>query len=66
MTLLARPNLSAQSCAEIRLAPGGCAEGRILALQTAIAEGRYRIDPQAIAARLIAAIDPHFQPIGKH
>jgi anti-sigma28 factor (negative regulator of flagellin synthesis) len=38
----------------------------MLALRATIAEGRYRIDSQAIAARLIAAIDPHFPSIGKH
>jgi hypothetical protein len=66
VTLLARSNLPALLCAEIRLARKSCPESRIFALRAAIAEGRYRIDSQAIAARLIAAIDPHFQPIGKH
>jgi anti-sigma28 factor (negative regulator of flagellin synthesis) len=66
VTLLARSNLSAQPCAEIRLARETCRESRILALRTAIAVGRYRIDSQAIAAKLIAAIDPHFQSIDRH
>jgi len=66
VTRLARSHLPAPLCAQIQLARGTCPESRILALRAAIAEGRYRIDPQAIAARLIAAIDPHFQPIGKH
>jgi hypothetical protein len=66
VTLLARPTLPASPCAEIRLARETCPESRIFALRAAIAEGRYRIDSQTIAARLIAAIGPHFQSIGKH
>ena len=66
VTLLARSNLPAPPCAQTQLARGNGPESRILALRAAIAEGRYRIDPQAIADRLIAAIDPHLQPIGKH
>ena len=66
VTLLARSNLSAPPCAQTRLARGTGPESRILALRAAIAEGRYRIDPQAIAARLIVTIDPHVQPTGKH
>jgi hypothetical protein len=66
VTLLARSNLPAPLCAQTQLARGTSPESRILALRAAIAEGRYRIDPPAIAAKLIAAIDPHFQPIGKH
>jgi len=63
VTLLARSNLPAPPCAEIRLARETCPESRIFA---AIAEGRYRIDSQAIAAKLIATIDPHSQSVGKH
>ncbi|MEO8186537.1 MAG: flagellar biosynthesis anti-sigma factor FlgM [Burkholderiaceae bacterium] len=66
MTFLARFNPLAPPCAEIRLGRELCPESRIVALRTAIAEGRYRIDSQAIAAKLIAAIDPHFQPVGQH
>ena len=66
VTLLARSNLPAPPGAQTRLARGTGPESRILALRAAIAEGRYRIDPQAIADRLIAAIDPNLQPIGKN
>jgi anti-sigma28 factor (negative regulator of flagellin synthesis) len=66
VTLLARSNPLAPPCAEIRLARELCPESRILALRAAIAEGHYRIDSQAIALKLIAAIDPHFQPVGQH
>jgi hypothetical protein len=66
VTLLARSNLPAPPCAEIRLARETCSESRIFALRAAIAEGRYRIDSQAIAAKLIATIDPHSQSVGKH
>jgi anti-sigma28 factor (negative regulator of flagellin synthesis) len=52
--------------AEIRLARELCPESRILALRKAIAEGCYRIDSQVIAAKLIAALDPHFQPVATH
>jgi len=60
-----RSNLSAQACGDPRLAPGSCTE-RLLCLRAAVAEGRYRVDPQAIAAKLIAALDPQLQPIGTH
>ena len=66
VTFLARSNRPAPPCAEIRLAREICPESRLLALRAAIAEGRYRIDSQVIAARLIAAIDPHSQSIGQH
>jgi anti-sigma28 factor (negative regulator of flagellin synthesis) len=58
--------LSAPPCGDIRLAPGTCTETRLLDLRTAVAEGRYRIDSQAIAARLIAAIDPQLPSTGTH
>lgn len=66
VTHLARSVPLAPPCAEIRLARELCPESRILALRAAIAEGRYRIDSQAIALKLIAAIDPHFQPVSQH
>jgi hypothetical protein len=66
VTSLARSNFFAPLCGDIRLAPGTCTESRLFALRTAIAEGRYRVDSQAVAARLIAAIDPQLHFIGKH
>ena len=66
MTHLARSNRPASRCAKLRLARDVHREGRVLALRLALADGRYHIDSQAIAAKLIAAIDPHFQLIGKH
>jgi len=66
VTSLARSNFFAPPCGDIRLAPGTCTESRLLALRAAVAQGRYRIDSQAIAARLIAALSPQLQSIGKH
>lgn len=57
VTTLARTHLPPSSCAEIRLARKACPESRIVALRTAIADGSYRIDPEAIATGLIAALD---------
>ncbi len=56
VTTLARPQLPPSSCAEIRLARKACPESRLIALRTAIADGNYRIDPEAIATGLIAAL----------
>ena len=66
MTHLARSRPLAPPGAEIRLARELCPESRILALRKAIAEGGYRIESQVIAAKLIAALDPDFQPVGQH
>ena len=66
MTFLVRSNPSVQAGAEIRLGRKACPESRLLALRTAIAEGRYRIDPTAIAARMIASAASHFQSTHNH
>ena len=56
MTLLALSYPLALPRADIRPARDGCPESRIRALRTAIASGEYRIDSNAIAAKLIASI----------
>ena len=62
MTFLVRSNPTVHAGAEIRLGRDACPESRLLALRTAIADGRYRIDSQAIAAKMIASAVSHFQP----
>jgi len=66
VTFLARPSPPAPACAETRLAREICSASRILALRAAIAEGRYLIDSQAIATKLIGAIALPSQSIGQH
>lgn len=66
VTILARSNLPAPPCAEIRLAREPCSESRIIALRAAIAEGRYRIDAEAIAARLVATLDSRTESLCQH
>ena len=56
VTNLARPNLPASSHADSRLSRMACPETLLVALRTAIAAGNYRVDPEAIAAKLITAI----------
>jgi len=66
VTLLARFLPSAVPSADIRPARELCLETRLVALRTAILHGHYRIDCERIAAKLMASIDPHFQPAGPH
>jgi len=61
VTILARSNLPAHLCAELRLAHETCAESRVLALRSAVVEGRYCANAAAIAANLINALYLHSQ-----
>jgi len=54
VTILPRSFRLAPSCSEIRPAPEA-RDSRIVALRTAIAEGRYRVDPVAVANKLLIA-----------
>ncbi|HVG05584.1 MAG TPA: flagellar biosynthesis anti-sigma factor FlgM [Burkholderiaceae bacterium] len=65
MTLLARSNISTPQSTEIRISHEIRPEVRVLALRAAVADGRYRIDSQALASKMIAAI-LHFESAGKH
>lgn len=65
VTTLARSPLPPSSCADIRLARQACPESRIIALRTAIGGGSYRIDPEAIATGLIAALTSRIDCIDK-
>jgi Anti-sigma-28 factor, FlgM len=56
VTIFVRSSPSAPWFADSRLAIETVQDGRLTALQAAIAEGRYRIDAKAIAAQLIAAL----------
>ena len=65
MTLLVRSNPSAFWFADTRLVPETCPESRLVTLATAIASGRYRIDAEAIASRLISRLSTNPGPAGK-
>ena len=60
VTIVARSTRPAHSCSEIRLARETCAASRIVALRAAIADGRYRVDPDVIAAKLLMTL--HLYP----
>jgi len=59
VTIPARSNLPADLCAEFQLLRATCAESRILALRSAVADGRYGINAAAMAAKLINALYMH-------